>query len=79
MLIDKMRQNRRAISADNLRLTEDNEEEFYKRIVTGDETWLNYYDPENKRDSMQWKHLGSPTPRKFKVTASADKIMCTIF
>ena len=38
MLTDKMRQNWRAISADNLRLIEDNEEEFYKRIMTGDET-----------------------------------------
>ena len=52
MLTDEMRQNWRAISADNLRLMEDNEKEFYKRIVTGDKMWLHLYDSDNKRDSM---------------------------
>jgi len=50
-----------------------------KRIVTGDETWIHNYDPESKQQSMQWKHASSPRPRKFKVQASAGKIMCTIF
>ena len=78
MLTDEMKQNRRAISADNLRLMENNEEEFYRYTVTGDEARLHQYNPENKWDSMQWNHLGSPTPRKFKVMASPSKIMCTI-
>jgi len=28
---------------------------------------------------MQWKHASFPSPRKFKVQASAGKIMCTAF
>jgi len=28
---------------------------------------------------MQWKHASFPSPRKFKVQASAGKIMCTVF
>ena len=52
---------------------------FLKRIVTGDETWIHHYDPESKQQSMQWKHATSPSPRKFKVQASAGKVMCTIF
>ena len=32
-----------------------------------------------KQQSMQWKHGSSPSPRKFKVQASAGKIMCTVF
>ena len=28
---------------------------------------------------MQWKYASSPNPRKFKVQASAGKIMCTVF
>jgi len=28
---------------------------------------------------MQWKHKGSPTPRKFRVQKSAGKIMATLF
>ena len=40
---------------------------------------IHHYDPESKQQSMQWKHASSPSPRKFKVQASAGKIMCTIF
>ncbi|KAG5330757.1 SETMR methyltransferase, partial [Acromyrmex heyeri] len=41
--------------------------DFLKSIVTGDETWVAHYTPENKRQSMQWKHTSSPTAKKFKV------------
>ena len=27
-----------------------------QQIVTGDETWIHHYEPESKRQSMQWKH-----------------------
>jgi len=52
---------------------------FIRRIVTGDETWLHDYDPETKQQTMQWKHASSPNPLKFKMQASAGKIMCTVF
>jgi len=52
---------------------------FVKHIVTGNETWIHQYDPESKQQSMQWKHASSLSPQKFKVQASAGKIMCTIF
>jgi hypothetical protein len=29
-------------------------EEFLSRIVTGDETWVHQYEPESKRQSMEW-------------------------
>ena len=32
------------------------------RLVTLDETWLYYYDPETKRHSMEWRDSGSPRP-----------------
>jgi hypothetical protein len=35
-------------------------------IVTGDETWIHHYAPENKRQSMEWKHLTSPVKNKIK-------------
>jgi len=41
--------------------------------------WILHYDPESKQQSMQWKHATSLSPRKFKVQASAGKVMCTIF
>ena len=33
-------------------------------LVTGDESWINCYDPETKRQSSQWKHADSPRPKK---------------
>jgi len=33
---------------------------FIQRIVTGDESWVYHYEPESKRQSLQWKHLSSP-------------------
>jgi histone-lysine N-methyltransferase SETMAR len=53
--------------------------EFLDRIVTGDETWVHYTTPETKRDSMTWKHVGSPPVRKFKLAPSARKMMATVF
>ena len=36
------------------------------RIITGDETWIHHWDPDTKQESMQWKHVNSPPPRKFR-------------
>ena len=33
-------------------------------LVTCDERWINCYDPEIKRQCSQWKHAGSPRPKK---------------
>ena len=35
--------------------------------------------PESKRSSMQWRHPGSPKPKKVKTTFSAWEVMATIF
>jgi histone-lysine N-methyltransferase SETMAR len=53
--------------------------DFLRRIVTVDETWVHHYDPETKQASMQWKHVNSPPPKKFRVQKSAGKIMATVF
>ena len=37
------------------------------------------YEPESKRQSMQWKHPSSLANKKFKTQASAGKVMLTIF
>ena len=43
------------------------------RLVTMDETWLYYYDPETKQQSMEWRHSGLPHPQKIRVQKSAGK------
>lgn len=52
---------------------------FLDRLVTMDETWIHNYDPETKEQSKQWKHVGSPRPKKFRVQKSAGKILASVF
>ena len=44
-----------------------------------DEIWLYRYDPETKQQSMEWRHNGSPHPKKFRVQKSAGKVIASIF
>jgi len=44
-----------------------------------DETWVDHFDLETKRQSMVWKHVSSSTPKKLKVTPSAGNVMATVF
>ncbi|XP_068081357.1 protein GVQW3-like [Anabrus simplex] len=52
---------------------------FFSSIVTMDETWTPFFNPETKRQSAQWKHTDSPPPKKFRVSASAEKMMMSMF
>ena len=51
-------------------------DDFLLRLVTVDETWIQYYEPENK---VQWVGPGSLRPKKFKTQPSAGKVMATVF
>ena len=53
--------------------------EFFGRLITGDEPWIHHYEPESKKRSMQWRHPTSPKPKKLKSQKSAGKIMATVF
>ena len=52
---------------------------FFLRRVTVDETWVHYYEPENKAQSRQWVERGSPRPKKFKTQPIAGNVMATVF
>ena len=54
-------------------------DDFLLHLVTVDETWVHYYEPENKAQSHQWVGPGSPRPKKFKTQPSAGKVMATVF
>jgi len=43
-----------------------------------DETWLCRYDSETKQQSMEWRHSGSPRPKKFRVQKSAGKVLACL-
>lgn len=73
------RQQRKDVSSDLLQRYSQDPEGFMSKLVTGDETWLHYHEPETKAQSMQWKHQGSPTPKKFRTQPSVGKRMATVF
>ena len=52
---------------------------FLLRLGTVDETWIHYYEPENKAHGRQWVEPGFPRPKKFKLQPSACKVIATVF
>jgi len=78
MLSDEMKAERVHISQELLEHLEIGEN-FLKKFITGDETWVHHYDPENKRQSMEYCHKESPQLKKFKTHASVGKVTLTVF
>lgn len=78
-LTDNDKERRKAICSELVARFDADGDKFLGRIVTGDETWLHHFDPESKRQSMEWHHVTSPRTKKFKVTSSAGKVMATVF
>ena len=64
LLSDNDRSRRIECSEHFLRRFEQSGEEFLSRIVTTDETMINLFDPETKRESSVWKRSTSPPPTK---------------
>ena len=52
-----------------LRRYRDKGDDFLLSIVTGDESWFHHFNPERKRQSMEWHHLDSPTKKETKDNA----------
>ena len=49
------------------------------RLVAMNEIWLYHYDPDSKQQSMEWRHSGSPCPKKFQVKNPLEKFSPRIF
>ena len=54
-------------------------EAFLQSIITGDDCWVHFYEPERKWQSMEWCHTSSLKPKKVRVQRSAGKVMLTFF
>ncbi|GBP59767.1 Mariner Mos1 transposase [Eumeta japonica] len=48
-------------------------------IVTGDETWIYYYDPKTKQQSTAWFYQDEPKPNKVARHRSTSQRMITSF
>ena len=53
--------------------------DFLKRVITGDESWVYGYDPETKQMSSQWLTSTEPPPKKAKSQKSSVKCMIILF
>ena len=63
-LSDEQMATRTSVCSALLKRFRSKEDDFLSRLVTVDETWVHYYEPENKAQSRQWVGLGSPRPKK---------------
>jgi len=52
---------------------------FPVTIGDQDETWLYHYDQETKQQSIEWRHSGSPRPKRFRVQKYPGKVLASIF
>nr|QXJ78547.1 putative DD34D transposase [Floraphis choui] len=52
---------------------------FLDNVIIGDESWVFEYDPETKRQSVEWHTLASPRPMKARISKSKIKIMVIEF
>lgn len=79
LLTPMQKQNRIEISEQCLALFRANPNEFLRRFITTDETWIHHYTPETKEQSKQWREKGESAPKKAKTVLSAGKVMATVF
>ena len=78
-LSDEQMATRASVYSALLKRFRSKEDDFLSRLVTVDETWVHYHEPENKAQSRQSVGPGSLRPKKFKTQPSAGKVMATIF
>ena len=76
MLTNQYKETRKTIASEHFQLEG---EAFLEKIVTDDETWVHFFEPESKRQSMEWYHTTSLRKKKFKTVRSAGKVMATVF
>lgn len=78
LLTEQQKEHRVQVCQELLEMANDNEN-FLKQVITGDETWVYGYDVETKVQSSQWKTKSSPTPKKARQVKSNVKVMLTVF
>ena len=75
ILTEENKQQRVECSEEFLNRYENEGEHFLDRIVTTDETWLYYFNPESKQQSSIWKSPDTPPPKKAMVQRSGKMEM----
>jgi [histone H3]-lysine36 N-dimethyltransferase SETMAR len=79
LLTPLQKKSRKSASKENLWLHSQDPDFFFNQIVTGDETYIHHFEPETKRQSMQWLPVGSQAPIKAIKKISSKKVMALVF
>ena len=53
--------------------------DLFKKIMTGNESWVYGYDIETKAQSSQWKRPEKSRPKKARQVRSNVKVLLTVF
>ena len=69
MLTLEKKKKRVEVCEELLKRYREKEDQFLLNIVTGDESWIHHFDPEEKRLSMEYRQTSSPRPKKLKKKA----------
>jgi [histone H3]-lysine36 N-dimethyltransferase SETMAR len=78
MLTFQQKENRIDASKNMLEMVEQ-DPNWKEKIITGDETWVYGYDPETKRQSMEWKGKDEPRTKKSRLCKSKNKVLLVTF
>lgn len=52
---------------------------FWHRLITTDETWVPFFNPETKNQSKEWRKPVEGPPVKARAVPSVGKVMITVF
>lgn len=75
----EQKSDRLSVCRDLLDMVQLEGEKFWQRLITTDESWLPYYNPETKAQSREWRRKGEGPPLKPKTVPSVGKVMITVF
>ena len=78
-LSDEQMATRASVYSALLKRFRSKEDDFLSCLVTVDESWVHYYEPENKAQSRQSVEPRSPRLKEFKTQPSAGNVMATVF
>ena len=53
--------------------------DIFQNAITGDKTWIYEYDPEMKKQSMEWKKTDEAQTKKARMSKSKIKAMLMVF
>lgn len=79
LLTTQQLQEREKTCKDLLSLHDPDPSHFFNQLVTGDESWFHFFEPETKQQSSQWLTKGEAPPLKSKAPPSMGKRMATVF